>query len=66
MSLTRSSANDRELTLAAIERDAVIANQIRLALQRLQTREYGVCLSCHKENKLAHDVSMLYRGLACV
>jgi RNA polymerase-binding protein DksA len=39
-------ASDRELALAAIERDGAIANQIRLALRRLETGEYGMCLRC--------------------
>jgi DnaK suppressor protein len=42
-------ANDRELVLAAIERDAVLANQVRIALKRLEEGEYGVCLLCEKE-----------------
>jgi DnaK suppressor protein len=42
-------ANERELTLSAIERDAVLATQVRLALQRLRTGEYGICSRCGED-----------------
>ena len=41
-------AVDRELAVAAIERDGALANQIRLALQRLESGEYGMCLRCNQ------------------
>lgn len=42
-------ATDRELELAAMERDAALANQVRLALRRLDQGEYGTCLHCGRK-----------------
>lgn len=39
-------AHDRELSLAVLEREVAMANQIRVALQRLQNGEYGLCILC--------------------
>jgi len=41
-------ASEQELALAAIERDVALANQVRLALQRLERGEYGKCIRCNK------------------
>ncbi|MCC6859556.1 MAG: TraR/DksA family transcriptional regulator [Bryobacterales bacterium] len=42
-------ASERDLSLAAIEREVALANQIRLALDRLENGEYGICLLCEEE-----------------
>lgn len=42
-------ANDRELALLDIERREGLAQQIRLALQRLATGEYKTCACCGKK-----------------
>ena len=41
-------AGDRELELAALERNVTLANQLRLALQRLEHGGYGKCLRCNQ------------------
>ena len=42
-------ANDRELALLDIERRDGLAQQIRLALQRLASGEYETCVCCGKQ-----------------
>jgi DnaK suppressor protein len=46
-------AHDRELTVAAMQRDVDSANEIRVALQRLQNGQYGLCILCDKKISLA-------------
>ena len=39
-------ATERELALLTIERHSNLSEQIRLALQRLESGEYGKCIDC--------------------
>ena len=41
-------AIQRELAIAATERDAALASEVRLALDQFERGEYGKCVRCHR------------------
>ncbi len=41
-------ANERELTVERLNREAFLLRQVAYALERIATGEYGICLECEE------------------
>jgi DnaK suppressor protein len=40
------SMNQRDLTIETLNRNSAVARDIKIALQNIETGEYGVCMAC--------------------